>query len=61
MRQLLLSQLPDKPPLIANCKEENQMLLEKLRKKKLKIAKLRKKRCEMILKEAERGEGAEEE
>lgn len=32
---------------------ENQMLLEKLRKKKLKIAKLRKKLCEMILKEAE--------
>lgn len=31
----------------------NQMLLEKLRKKKLKIAKLRKKLCEMILKEAE--------
>lgn len=38
----------------------NQMLLEKLRKKKLKIAKLRKKLCEMILKEAEYGESEEE-
>lgn len=33
----------------------NQMLLEKLRKKKLKIAKLRKKLCEMILAEDEVG------
>lgn len=47
--------------LIEKYKGMNQMLLEKLRKKKLKIAKLRKKLCEMILKEAERGEGAEEE
>lgn len=38
----------------------NQMLLEKLRKKKLKIAKLQKKLCEMILKEAEHGESEEE-
>lgn len=47
--------------LIEKYKGMNQMLLEKLRKKKLKITKLQKKLCEMILKEAERGEGAEEE
>lgn len=46
--------------LIEKYKGMNQMLLEKLRKKRLKIASLQKKLCEMILKEAERGEGAEE-
>ena len=45
--------------LIANCEEKNRMLLKKLRKKRLKIASLQKKICEMILKEAEEREGEE--
>lgn len=41
-------------------REECESLRAKLKKKKLKIAKLQKKLCEMILKEAEHGEGEEE-